>query len=751
MKKQTQNASRGRVFLSKCKNRPYLAACPVQILSSEFFLDLKLQKKVMKLRIRNSADRAVTGMTLLVRYLDRDGAVMGDETGYIVLKFTSIYCAPGKTALGSKTVILPYQDISGIEACVTAVIFEDGTEQTFPAEDYILAPEQDMLENHVSPADFAVLRRAFGEECFFVPQKAGKDQWLCACGAAADVHTDTVCPACGMKRADALRLSADASRRGVIRSLRLRRTVLRSIPYVIGLSLIAWGAMSLRSIAAEHVNVTLPERRLEYTRRYMEEHRYAEALGYSVTKNQSLLYDEILDHAVAYYCGIGDYAAALQYEQCRSVPDYEPIYTHAAEAMQNGSADAAQYALMTADESLKNALLSRMATEKFDAGDSAAACALALHMTGTDGARFADSLLYETLSQLLENGQYESAVTYINCLTDKSGVADLCRGIELELLSQGKFEEAFTVASLTGDTNVFAMAYHSATASTMRAYIDKFFPYMSTDEKRAFLADTLSAGANSVTAIHTSGAAVDSVLGTLCQDALAVSTGDAHVLVLQNDGTARAFGENGQGQCGEEDKPITGAIAVAAGGQHSVVLLEDGTVRAFGDNSAGQCDVSDWKNVIAVTAGARHTAALLSDGTLVAAGSNESGQCAVTGYTDVVAVEAGDYATAMIFRDGTVAVEGNITLETYDCRSWEEVVEIRVGNAHMIGLTVSGRVLFAGDPDYEGADDVDSWTRVRTVACGKTTSYGVTAAGKLMSGDPNAVLPDSDGWEVLKG
>ena len=749
MTKQPKTAaSRGRVFLSKCKNRPYLAACPAHILSAEFFLDLKLQKKVMKLRIQNTSDRAVTGMTILARYLDKNGGVMGDPEGFIVLKFANIYCAPGKTALGSKTVILPYQDIAGLAAYVTSVCFDDGRQQEFRPGDYTLSPPQDMLENHVSPADFAVLRRTFGDRCFFVPACHDREHFLCACGAMLPGQESTVCPACGMKRADAMRLCEDASRAAFLKSLKFRHAAFRLLPYAAGAALIAAALFTIGTLTRTYIVETLPARRLAYTQRYMDEHRYAEALGYSVTKNHSLLYDDILDHAVAYYCSEGDYATAMQYEKCRTEPDYAPIYSHAADALLHGDTDAAGYALLTGDETRKNEVLSRMARKAYDDGDHAAACAIALHMTGKEGEAFADGLLYEVIEDLLEDGAYDSAVTYINCLTDKSGVTQLCRGIELELLTLGKFEDAFNVASITGDDSVFAMAYHSASATTKRAYIDKFFPYMTAEEKREFLAEHLSVG-SAVTAINADGTAMHETDGPLCEHAVSVAAGESHTVVLTDNGIVRTFGDNTYGQCDPEG--LEKALAVAAGARHTIILMEDGTVCAFGDNTYGQCNVTEWRDVIAVTAGEHHTAALLSDGTAVAVGSNQSGQCSITGYKDVIAVEAGDFATALLFRDGTVAVEGNITLETYDCRGWEDIIEVKVGNAHMIGLTSVGRVLFAGDPPYEGSSAVTDWSRVRTVACGKTASYCVNATGDLLSSDNTAALPAGEGWEVLKG
>ena len=161
---KTKTAHLGRVFLSKSKNRPYLPGCPADIVNAEFYLDLKLQKKVMKLSIRNRSDRAVTGMTVLARYLDKSGAVIGDPAGHIILRFTNIFCAAHETSLGSKTVVLPYQDIAGIEAYITQLVFADGeglrhqesmdiAQKQYTAQTNSVLIQQQMLDQQRKAAD----------------------------------------------------------------------------------------------------------------------------------------------------------------------------------------------------------------------------------------------------------------------------------------------------------------------------------------------------------------------------------------------------------------------------------------------------------------------------------------------------------------------------------------------------------------------------------------------------------------------
>ena len=62
--------------------------------------------------------------------------------------------------------------------------------------------------------------------------------------------------------------------------------------------------------------------------------------------------------------------------------------------------------------------------------------------------------------------------------------------------------------------------------------------------------------------------------------------------LLKSDGTAVAFGENGDGQCNIPGPPegIT-YTQVAAGDEHTVLLKSDGTAAAFGGNCHGQCNI----------------------------------------------------------------------------------------------------------------------------------------------------------------
>lgn len=180
-----------------------------------------------------------------------------------------------------------------------------------------------------------------------------------------------------------------------------------------------------------------------------------------------------------------------------------------------------------------------------------------------------------------------------------------------------------------------------------------------------------------------------SVTGSLTPGALA--TGYSHILAVQSDGTAWAWGYDYYGELGDgvggpyeyryvADRVVglTGVTAVEAGYYTSIALKNDGTVWTWGLNTSGQLGDGTTtgsraipyqvaiSGVVAVAAGDSHMLALKSDGTLWAWGYNNSGQLGdgttntrtspvqVPALTNVVAVAAGASHSLAVKSDGTI-------------------------------------------------------------------------------------------------
>jgi N-acetylneuraminic acid mutarotase len=165
------------------------------------------------------------------------------------------------------------------------------------------------------------------------------------------------------------------------------------------------------------------------------------------------------------------------------------------------------------------------------------------------------------------------------------------------------------------------------------------------------------------------------------------------------------------------------AVQVSRGGYHTVVLLSDGSVETSGNNSDCQLgrgsssstsrvtvvDQSDatLTDVTAVAAGNRHTLALKKDGTVWSWGDNPQGQLGngsssgqqcyaarVTGLENVVQIAAGELISLALKRDGTVWIWGRQGGDspTRQLSGTNNIIQIAVGGTHSIALSADGMV-----------------------------------------------------------
>lgn len=215
-----------------------------------------------------------------------------------------------------------------------------------------------------------------------------------------------------------------------------------------------------------------------------------------------------------------------------------------------------------------------------------------------------------------------------------------------------------------------------------------------------------------------------------------LAPGRRHTVVLNDDGTVSAVGDNSHGQCDVDD--WTGIVQVSSGDFFTIGLKGNGTVVTAGSNQYKQRDIGGWTNIVAISAGEYHSVGLCADGTLVAEGWNREGQCAVNvlmqaaGEREIVSIAAGGEHTLVLLEDGTVLAIGKNDWGQCDVADWDNIVAIYAGTTHSLGLCADGTVVCKGYSQFDNCK-VDAWTDVVRLTAGNYFNIGLKSDGSLIA------------------
>jgi RHS repeat-associated protein len=262
-----------------------------------------------------------------------------------------------------------------------------------------------------------------------------------------------------------------------------------------------------------------------------------------------------------------------------------------------------------------------------------------------------------------------------------------------------------------------------------------------------------------------------------------VSAGFDHTVALSADGTVTAWGNNGNGQLGNNTTissttPVTvhglsKVIAVSAGYQISAALEADGTVWTWGNNSSGQLgdgnttsssvpvQVSGLVGVTSISAGGFSMLAVKSNGTVVAWGDNSQGELgntttttssstpvAVSNLVNVTSVSNGFWLfSAALKSDGSVWTWGwngqgelgnNTTTSStvpVQVTGLPLIASISAGGGHMMALDTSRSVWTWG---INSSGQLGNNTTTNAIAPVQLT--GITATSVSAGSNQSAVL-----------
>lgn len=214
-------------------------------------------------------------------------------------------------------------------------------------------------------------------------------------------------------------------------------------------------------------------------------------------------------------------------------------------------------------------------------------------------------------------------------------------------------------------------------------------------------------------------------------DKKAVAAGHFHALVLKQDGSLWAFGDNSYGQLGDGTKQFRSQPVkvldhvreMVASDDCSMALLEDGTLWTWGNNDSGK--LGDGTNtsrlrpqkimdgISSIDAGDFHALAVGNDGTLWAWGGNDYGQLGdgttvdrnvpVRVMTGVRQASAGFKWIAAVKTDGSLWVWGDDVsgkgLLWSPVKMLDGVRQVSAGYSHILAVMADGRLMAWGSND----------------------------------------------------
>lgn len=212
-----------------------------------------------------------------------------------------------------------------------------------------------------------------------------------------------------------------------------------------------------------------------------------------------------------------------------------------------------------------------------------------------------------------------------------------------------------------------------------------------------------------------------------------ISTYRDSVVGLKSDGTIVAAGTNTNGQL--DVKKIEKAVDVSIGAKHTVAALEDGKVTCVGDNSQGACDVDAWENIVDVEAGNGFTIGIDSTGNVKVAGTvTNSGSMEST--KNVKSASIGTNEVAFLNSTQTVTTVSYTGATATNVSSLKNITQVAAGNGFVAGLGSDGKVQIATNNE-ELKKVVEGWTEIGVISAYNNTLTGFTTAGKMVGAGDN--------------
>ena len=174
---------------------------------------------------------------------------------------------------------------------------------------------------------------------------------------------------------------------------------------------------------------------------------------------------------------------------------------------------------------------------------------------------------------------------------------------------------------------------------------------------------------------------------------------------------------------------------------HSVGLKADGTVVACGLNTNKQCDVDSINFYIYdIAVNDFNTVGLSLDrGEIKYCGWNGLKELTNSDiWKNIISIKLGKTHAVGLKQDETVIACGDKTKGQCDVQDWKDIIAIAVGDNHTIGLKKDGTVIACGD-NSQGQCDVQNWTNVKSIFAKLNNTVALKQDGTVVACGDNAM------------
>ncbi|MDO4198515.1 MAG: helix-turn-helix domain-containing protein [Erysipelotrichaceae bacterium] len=208
-----------------------------------------------------------------------------------------------------------------------------------------------------------------------------------------------------------------------------------------------------------------------------------------------------------------------------------------------------------------------------------------------------------------------------------------------------------------------------------------------------------------------------------------VCEGEGFTLILNEDGTVNYMGS--LDSMAKSCASLRNIVDIAAGSSFYVAVDSNGRVFCEGDDAA--CQISSTRNIQRVFASRNASIVEDNDGNLSFAGTI-IGSSSLKNYKNIITMDSSDELMAILKDDGTINVFSKSNRNYLVAESWNDIVDVAVGNDFVAGLDSYGKVHIEIEND-EISDEVAGWSDIIAIDAG--SDYLIGFNGKMIVGVGN--------------